>query len=273
MCVREDFQNAEQAGLPPTSPASIKQQSFEAMALKVGQRVLDLGCGPGIDTVELGRMVGESGETHGVDYDEAMIKAADAHAISCKVNAWVSHHHANATALPWATDFFDASRSEAMFQHLLDPERAFAEMLRVTKPGGALVVIDTDWATLSIDVDEVELERRLVQFHAAQMMSNPYSGRLLNRMFHRHGLVDIELGVQPIFTTDVADARQILRLDAIAHEAFAEGVLDAEERWRWQASLSRAAVTASGFFASVNAVMVSGHKPVSKPASNADLNF
>lgn len=269
MCVREDLQDARPADLSPTPLESIKRKSFEAMALRIGQRVLDLGCGPGIDTVELGRIVGNSGEAHGVDYDEAVIKAADAHAVAGNVDAWVSHHHANATALPWATDFFDASRSEAMFQHLLDPERAFVEMLRVTKPAGALVVTDTDWATLSIDIDEVELERRLVQFHSAQMMNNPYSGRLLNRMFHRHALTDIRLEVQPIFTTDVAHARQILRLDDIAHEAFAEGVLDAEERWRWQASLSRAAVMASGFFASVNVVMVSGRKPASSP----DLNF
>ena len=171
--------------------ARIKQRSFEMMALKRGQRVLDLGCGPGTDTAALGRVVGSTGEVHGVDYDEAMVALADARAHAEGMGAWVSHHHANATALPWASGFFDASRSERLFQHLLDPERAFDEMVRVTKPDGVLVVIDGDWATLTIDSDETDLERRLVQFHAAHMMNNPFSGRHLHRMFTRRGLQDI----------------------------------------------------------------------------------
>ena len=239
--------------------ARIKQRSFEMMALKRGQRVLDLGCGPGTDTAALGRVVGSTGEVHGVDYDEAMVALADARAHAEGMGAWVSHHHANATALPWASGFFDASRSERLFQHLLDPERAFDEMVRVTKPDGVLVVIDGDWATLTIDSDETDLERRLVQFHAAHMMNNPFSGRHLHRMFTRRGLQDIHVDVQPVFLTDVALARQVARLDQIAREALAAGVIDTEESRRWEASLARAAAD-GGFFACANAVTVSGRK-------------
>lgn len=241
--------------------AGIKQRSFELMALKRGQRVLDLGCGPGTDTAALARMVGSTGEVHGVDYDEAMVARADAHAKADGVSTWVTHHHASATALPWPSGFFDACRSERVFQHLLEPERAFDEMLRVTKPGGPLVVIDTDWATFTIDSDETDIERRLVQFHATHMMNNPFSGRHLHRMFKSRRLQDIQIDVQPVFLTDVALARQVVRLDQIAREALATGVIDDAESRRWEASLARAAST-GGFFASANAVMVSGRKPV-----------
>ena len=240
--------------------AGIKQRSFELMALESGQRVLDLGCGPGTDTSALGRVVGPDGEVHGVDYDEAMVARADARAQADGTGSWVSHHHASATALPWASGYFDASRSERVFQHLLEPERAFDELVRVTKPGGHLVVIDTDWATLTIDSDETDLERRLVQFHATHMMNNPFSGRHLHRMFKSRGLRDIHIDVQSVFLTDVALARQVVRLDQIAREALAAGVIDDAELRRWEASLNRAAVT-GGFFACANAVMVSGRKP------------
>lgn len=252
--------------------ARLKQKSFVLMGLEPGQRVLDLGCGPGIDTVALGRDVGPTGEVHGVDYDAAMVAKAHALAEAEGVNAWVSHHHAGATALPWPAGFFDASRSERLFQHLLDPERAFDEMVRVTKPGGQLVVIDGDWATLTIDSDETDLERRLVQFHAAHMMNNPFSGRRLYRMFRSRGLQDLDVDVQCVFLTDVALTRQIVRLDQIAEEALAAGVIDSEESRRWQASLTRATVSGN-FFASANAVMVSGRKALRLvPASGGDAH-
>ena len=260
MCSPKGYVNADYLNAAAALVAGIKQQSFEWMALHAGARVLDLGCGPGTDTVALGRMVGPDGEVHGVDYDVAMVREADLRAKADAVDAWVSHHHASAAALPWPSGYFDACRSERVFQHLLDPERAFDELLRVTKSGGQVVIIDTDWATLTIDTDETDLERRLVQFHAAHMMNNPYSGRHLHRMFCRRGLQDIRLNVHPVFIIEVAVARQILRLDHLAVEALAAGVIDAEESLRWQASLSRAAAS-GGFFASTNAVLVSGRKP------------
>ena len=93
-------------------------------------------------------------------------------------------------------------------QRVLDPERAFDELVRVTKPGGQLVVIDTDWATLTIDSDENDIERHLVRFHTTHMMNIPYSGRHLHRMFTNRGMMGCHIDVQPVFVTDVALARQ-----------------------------------------------------------------
>ena len=153
------------------------------MHLRPGQKILDLGCGPGIDTLALSHFVGPAGEVHGADHDAAMVAQANQRAEAAGVGARVRHRQADATDLPWPANFFDASRSERVFQHLLDPEKAFAEMVRVTRPGGWVVVLDGDWATFSIYSDEVELERRLVRFHAERMINNPYSGRALHHLF------------------------------------------------------------------------------------------
>ena len=269
MVLSKGIISADQINTGAQLMAHIRQTSVELLALKAGHRALDLGCGTGMDAITMGHLVGPTGEVHGVDYDEAMVTRARVQAAVDGVSAWVTHHHASASALPWPNGFFDASRSERVFQHLLDPERAFDELTRVTKPGGQLVVIDGDWATLTIDSDETELERRLVQFNAAHMMNNPFSGRHLRRMFTTRGFTGLTIDVQPVILADVAAARQMMRLNAITREALATGVIDAGEAQRWEASLSRASESGA-FFASVNMVLVSGRKPPRKASSRGN---
>lgn len=86
--------------------AHIKQTSVGLLALKSGQRALDLGCGAGIDKITMAHLVGPTGEVHGVDYDEAMVTKARVHAAADGVSAWVTHHHASASALPWPNGLF-----------------------------------------------------------------------------------------------------------------------------------------------------------------------
>ena len=269
MVVSNGIPSANQPGSGAQLMAHIRQSSVELLSLKAGQRALDLGCGTGMDAITMGHLVGPTGEVHGVDYDEAIVTRARVQAAADGVSAWVTHHHASASALPWPNGFFDASRSERVFQHLLDPERAFDELTRVTKPGGQLVVIDGDWATLTIESDETELERRLVQFHAAHMMNNPFSGRHLRRMFTSRGFADLTIDVQPMVLADVATARQMMRLNALTREALATGVIDAAEAQRWEASLSRASESGA-FFASVNMVLVSGRKPPRRASASGN---
>jgi hypothetical protein len=123
-----------------------------------------------------------------------------------------------------------------------------------------VVVLDGDWSTFTSDSDETELERRLVRFHAERMLHNPYSGRWLHRLFRSRALDDLSIDVWPVFLTDYAMARRIMRLDDIETEALAAGVIDQAESRRWQASLQRASALNS-FFVSVNGVTLAGRKP------------
>lgn len=240
--------------------APAKRKSYALMHLQPGHKALDLGCGPGTDTLALGNLVGPSGTVHGADHDAAMVAEANRRSEAAGLAARVRHSRADAARLPWPSDFFDASRSERVFQHLLEPERAFAEMVRVTRPGGRVVVLDGDWATFTIYSDEVDLERRLVRFHADRMINNPYSGRTLHRLFRSHRLEELSIEVWPVVVTDYALARRVGRLDHIEQEALAAGVINEDESNRWRASLRRAGAT-NGFFSSTNGVIVAGRKP------------
>ena len=114
---------------------SLKERSYELMHLQVGHRVLDLGCGPGIDTIPLAQFVGCTGQVIGVDIDNKMIEEANKKAIDAGVTDWVTHKNIDANSIPFHSDHFDSCRSERLFQHVAILEQILFEMVRVTKPG------------------------------------------------------------------------------------------------------------------------------------------
>ncbi len=239
--------------------ARLKQRTYACMQIDTGHRVLDVGCGPATDTITLAHLVGPTGQVRGVDYDEAMVAEADQRAEKAGVSAWVKHKCADASSLPFESEHFDACRSERLFQHLFNPAQALSEMARVTKNHGWLVVLDTDWGTGSVDTDEIDIERRLVRFHAEHCHHNGFSGRQLYRLFKQQGLQDVAFEVYPIALTNYTLARQIWVLDRLEMEALAAGIVTQDELSRFQKSLEQA--DAEGvFFGHGNMVLVCGRK-------------
>jgi ubiquinone/menaquinone biosynthesis C-methylase UbiE len=237
----------------------IKQRSYALMQIQPDHKVLDLGCGPGTDTIPLAPLVGINGQVIGADYDEAMIAEAEQRAEQAGVNTWVIHKRVDAVSLPFENDYFDSCRSERLFQHLLNPTQALSEMVRVTKPGGWVVVVDTDWGSLSTDSDETDIERRLARFLAESSLHNGYSGRKLYRLFKQQNLADISFEVFPVATPNYALARQATQAERIEQEALKAGVLTSEELHRWQTGLEQA--DSEGiYFCCVNLMMFAGRK-------------
>jgi ubiquinone/menaquinone biosynthesis C-methylase UbiE len=238
----------------------LKQRSYALMRIQPGHKVLDVGCGPASDTIQLAELVGHTGKVFGVDYDQAMIDEADQRAEKAGVTAWVKHLFADSNSLPFETNSFNACRGERVFQHLLDPTRALSEMTRVTTTGGWIVVLDGDWGSFSIDTPEVDIERRLVRVLADTGSHNGYAGRKLYRQFKQQQLTEITVELHPLLIRDYAFARQGALLDQAEHIALTAGILTDEEVHCWRTSLEQA--DSNGvFFASVNLVMAIGRKP------------
>jgi len=238
-----------------------KRRTYEIMRISPGHRLLDVGCGPGTDTIPLGNLVGAGGETIGVDNDGAKLAKAEKRASAAGVSAWVRHHMTDVTrGLPFPDDKFDSCRSERLFQHLLHPEDVLKEMVRVTRPGGWIVLLDTDHGTKSIDSPEVDIERQLMRVTAERCLVNGYSGRQLYRLFKQAGLDQVAVETISIPFTDYALCRQANFLDRVEAEALAARVVTQAEIQRWRLSLERA--SAEGvFFASGTGTIVAGRKP------------
>ncbi|MBW6474712.1 MAG: methyltransferase domain-containing protein [Anaerolineaceae bacterium] len=218
----------------------LKQRTYARMQIQTGHKVLDVGCGPGIDTMALSQLVGVTGEVYGVDYDEAMITEAEQRTQKAGISTWVKHKHSDATSLPFETGYFDSCRSERLFQHLLNPSIALKEMARVTKENGWVVVMDTDWGSGGIDTIEIDIERRLARFMSDNLYHNGYAGRQLYRLFKKQGLMNVSFDVLPLVVTNYTFARQIWSLDILECQAVEKKVVTEGEVKKIQMAFEQA---------------------------------
>ncbi|CAG0956459.1 Demethylrebeccamycin-D-glucose O-methyltransferase [Anaerolineae bacterium] len=238
---------------------SVKQRSYELMRICEGQTVLDLGCGVGIDTLNLAGLVGSSGHVVGVDKDPGMIDEADQRAMQAGLGDRISHRLGEARHLPYPDSHFDACRTERMLMHLADPVGVIAELKRVLKPGGWLVLTEPDWATLSIVSGQDDIERRLVRVHAEQVLANGYAGRQLYPWMRQAGFQDLAVEITPFWDNDLERVRSVIPLDKVEAFSVAEGLLSPEGLETWHSFL-RLANEQAGFFFSVSINMVAGRK-------------
>lgn len=239
--------------------ASAKQRTHELMSVEPGDRVLDVGCGPGSDTLPLADLVGDTGEVWGVDHDAEMVSEANSRAAAGGLDGCVHHRQADAAALPFDDAYFDACRSERVFQHLPDPSAGLAEMVRVTRPGGRIVVLESDYGSVSIDSALPEVERKVAE-HLRSMVNSPWAGRSLRRLFSAAGLDDVAFEFLPLVFSELDVFSPTVRLERVLTEAASTGLITEDDARRFRADLEDAD-HAGGFLASAQFVLVSGTKP------------
>jgi ubiquinone/menaquinone biosynthesis C-methylase UbiE len=168
----------------------VKRQNLALLALQDGARILDIGCGPGDDTRAISAIVGPTGRVVGIDNSETMVATARSRAEGLGLP--VEYRVMDAARLDFGGDTFDGGRADRVFQHLPDPERALAEMVRVTRSGGTIVVSDTDWGMMAFDLSNREMVRWLTT-EISENIPSDWVGRQLPRLFRAAGLDAIQV--------------------------------------------------------------------------------
>ena len=173
-------------------------QVLKALELKQGERVLDIGSGPGLLAYDIAASVGREGRVCGIDISEDMLTMSRRR---CGNQPWTEFQRADATKLPYPDDSFDAAVSTQVYEYVADVPTALAELHRVIRPVGRAVIVDTDYGSLVIHTEN-EARMELVLSAWDEHFVHGSLPRTLSRQLRDAGFVIRHRDVIPMFNPE-----------------------------------------------------------------------
>ena len=197
-----------------------------------GTTVLDVGCGFGLESLRLARLVQPGGRIVGIDKSADFIAEAKRRATEAKLS--IEFEVGDAQSLPFADASFDVARAERVLVYLPKPKRALEEMRRVTRPGGTVTAIEPDFGTNAINVEDRALARRILDHECDVNIPHGWLVRDLCGSMEDIGLRNVVIDTRiVIFTPDLAAAY----FTETGRTAQSAGVISAGEFGRWAAAI------------------------------------
>jgi len=229
---------------------------LEVLALNSGDLVLDVGSGPGNQAFEMSQVVGISGRINGVDATESAVEIAR-HRCSELDN--VRFQLGDALNLPFDDDCLDVVMSSQVFEYLDDVAGALAEIYRVIRSGGRVLIHDTDWGTTlwhSSDQDRMARFMKTWDGHLA----DPHLPQTLGRKLTDAGFTNIHTeAIVQIDTIYHPGCTSAILLKAISGYAVSQGISQ-NEADAWADDLE--ALGSSGdYFSSWSEYIFTADKP------------
>jgi ubiquinone/menaquinone biosynthesis C-methylase UbiE len=189
--------HSESERLEAKTDAEVTRQHLTMTGLGHGMRCLDAGAGTGAVARVMAELVGANGEAVAVDGSRERMDYGRERAQqdSLKNIRFVT---SDLYALPDDIGQFDYAWSRFVFEYLAEPDRVLAQLCRVVKPGGKVVVGDLDGNAIFHYPMSDELTRGLDSLMVALAgQFDPYAGRKLFSRFKRANLCDIRVHMLP----------------------------------------------------------------------------
>jgi len=193
-----DEQGSRQVEAVNTTPdvAAQRRTVRSLLALQPGERVLDIGSGPGFLAAEMAQEVGPDGRVHGIDRSDSMLVIARRREPG-PASAPLEFRPGDAGSLPFADASFDVVVSTQVYEYLDDVLGALAEVRRVLRPGGRLLVLDTDWDSIVWHSGDPARMRRVLAAWEEHLV-DPHLPRRLSGLLEEAGLTLTDCTVIPI---------------------------------------------------------------------------
>lgn len=215
-----------------TTPDVVDQRRVvrQALALRPGERVLDIGVGPGFLAAEMAAEVGADGRVCGIDPSDSMLALARSRA-GQPGGAPLELTAADANHLPYPDASFDAAVSTQVLEYVADIDAALAEIRRVLRPGGRVLILDTDWdSVVWHTTDRARMRRVLAAFEPH--LSDPHLPRTLQRSLERAGFDPAPPRVLPLLNVGYQEATYSAGLLGII-AGFVVDRVDPQEAQAW----------------------------------------
>ncbi len=110
--------------------------------IKPGQKIVDIGCGPGDFTRQLARLSNQKATILGIDSNEKSIRAATTDTKKARLSQCVSYELGDVYKIPLEDGYADLTCCRTLLMHLTEPLKAVKEMARVTRTGGSVVALE-----------------------------------------------------------------------------------------------------------------------------------
>lgn len=234
----------------------LKIHSYTPFSAITEGTVVDLGCGTGIDAINLAASLGSDVSVVGIDHDPALLATA-AEAASEAPN--VRFEQGEATKLPFADGSVAGLRAERLVQHLPEPTRAFQEMHRVLAAGQPIAIVETVWNSLNFYTRHTDIEQKISVFLTTGKVNNGWAAQRLTHDLSTNGFSDVRLDTFCMVGRSLDDANRYLWIGPILAEMKAKGLLSEEEFDTFSDTMATA--DANGhFLCSMNLVMATAVK-------------
>ena len=144
-----------------TRDAARRRQLVKAaLSAQPGDQVLDVGSGPGFYCFEIADEVGPDGRVVGVDLAEPMLALAQRR---CETKTTVSFKKGDVLGLPVEEASFDRALCVQVLEYVESATAGLAEINRILRPGGRVVIWDIDWQTLVWHSSHPALTARILE--------------------------------------------------------------------------------------------------------------
>ncbi len=178
-----------------------QREVLRLLSLRPGERVLDIGSGPGQQTSELAAAVGACGSVRGIDTSESMIAIARQR---CRGQRGVDFQLARATALPFRDNTFDVVVCTQVYEYVSEIETALLELHRILRPGGRALILDTDWDSIVWHTTDRARMRRMLRAWEGHL-TDPRLPETLLPILRKVGFQTVETRLFPLLNTNCSE--------------------------------------------------------------------
>jgi|GEM_PF-503249 len=235
--------------------------------LSISGRMVEVGCGTGDDAINIAKATAGNGlEVFGLDASEVMIQEANSR--QSKANdkgipedqmTNVRFMIGNASHLPFEDGALSGLRAERLVQHLPNPEEVFAEFYRTLVAGSPLVVVETDWNSISFYNGDPRVTQRLRNYLTERNVKNGNAAATLIHDLQAAGFSDVAVRLWPLASRSLEQCVQLLRFDVVLTAMQDAGELTADEAETLMNAL-RVADDRGQFICSINLIVVSAKR-------------
>jgi arsenite methyltransferase len=224
-----------------------------ALDAQSGERLLDVGCGPGFYVTELLDRVGPEGRVTGIDTASAMLAVA---AKRSEGHPNVTFHQAGAAEIPAEDGEFDAVLSVQVLEYVPDVTSALAEIYRVLRPGGRVVIWDVDWSSVSWRSSDADRMRRMLAAWDKHL-THPALPQVLSSLLRENGFENITMDAHAFATIELTpEAYGGALVDIIVDYAVKQGGVNLADARAWKSEQWELNAAGEFYFACVQCCFV-----------------